>query len=544
MTIPFERSFASHHRAKDWSERNELQPYLIYKSTKSVFWFKCDKCSHHFTSSLNNISKGQWCPYCSIPTKSLCDDTNCTMCHNNSLACCQILWCGASSINKCKENGCGCEERMIDGWDETNECSPRYIIKNSTKMYRLKCYRCYHIIEKSAHNINSGRGCAYCSNKLLCDRDDCTICYSKSFASHEKAIYWSDNNRDQPNGYDGIFISPRRIFLNDNTNYKFKCTCGHENIQNPAAINSGKWCKYCATNGYSLCTDQACIICYNKSYASHIGLCCGASTYDECHKNRCGCGVKKIDCWDISNKIKPRDVTLLSHSMITFKCNICPHTFSTRLAHDSWCPYCAKQKLCINECDWCYEHSFASSPMSIYWSSENKITPRDIYLSTSKKYKFICEKNHKFTTSLNSISNGSWCPYCVNKTEQKLYKHLSVLYTSIVQQYKVDWCQNKTHLPFDYYIPEYNIIIELDGPQHFKQIMNWKSPDDTRKTDLYKMQCANEHGISVIRLLQSDVLYDKYDWLNELHCKIREITEKNIIQNIFLCKNNEYMLYI
>ena len=36
------------------------------------------------------------------------------------------------------------------------------------------------------------------------------------------------------------------------------------------------------------------------------------------------------------------------------------------------------------------------------------------------------------------------------------------------------------------------IIIELDGPQHFIQIMNWKSPEETRKGDIYKMKCAGE----------------------------------------------------
>jgi hypothetical protein len=57
---------------------------------------------------------------------------------------------------------------------------------------------------------------------------------------------------------------------------------------------------------------------------------------------------------------------------------------------------------------------------------------------------------------------------------------------------------------------------------------------------LYKMKCANENGFSVIRILQNDVYKDKYDWLNELISNIEKITRENRVQNIYMCKNNEY----
>jgi very-short-patch-repair endonuclease len=95
-------------------------------------------------------------------------------------------------------------------------------------------------------------------------------------------------------------------------------------------------------------------------------------------------------------------------------------------------------------------------------------------------------------------------------------------------------------LPFDFILEELKIIIELDGPQHFKQIMNWKSPEETRSGDIYKMKCANDNGFSVIRILQEDVYNDKYEWLSQLVVSIKKIVEENIVQNIYLCKNNEY----
>ena len=32
----------------------------------------------------------------------------------------------------------------------------------------------------------------------------------------------------------------------------------------------------------------------------------------------------------------------------------------------------------------------------------------------------------------------------------------------------------------------------------------------------------------------------KYDWLNELTNNIDKITQEKIVQNIYMCKNNEY----
>lgn len=89
-------------------------------------------------------------------------------------------------------------------------------------------------------------------------------------------------------------------------------------------------------------------------------------------------------------------------------------------------------------------------------------------------------------------------------------------------------------------IEEGKVIIELDRKQHFEQIGNWLSPEKTRKNDIFKMKCANENGFSIIRILQKDVFKNKYDWLTELCENIKKIINENKVQNIYMCKNNEY----
>jgi hypothetical protein len=49
-----------------------------------------------------------------------------------------------------------------------------------------------------------------------------------------------------------------------------------------------------------------------------------------------------------------------------------------------------------------------------------------------------------------NVVNNSWRPYCINKTEQKLFDNLQ-------KQYKVHWCKSDTPnkcYPFDFVLEE------------------------------------------------------------------------------------------
>jgi hypothetical protein len=47
----------------------------------------------------------------------------------------------------------------------------------------------------------------------------------------------------------------------------------------------------------------------------------------------------------------------------------------------------------------------------------------------------------------------------------------------------------------------------------------------------------------MIRILQDDVWLDKYKWLEELQINIEKIKLEKKVQNIFLCKNDEYNIF-
>ena len=153
----------------------------------------------------------------------------------------------------------------------------------------------------------------------------------------------------------------------------------------------------------------------------------------------------------------------------------------------------------------------------------------------------ICKSHGEFSqTPSNHITHRQGCNLCINKTETKLYEIMKKIFPNLISQFKQEWCKNKKSLPYDFCIPEYKIIIELDGRQHFQQVRNWSSPQEQFENDKFKEECANNNGYSIIRLLQEDVMNDTYDWEKELCDAVEEIKTSNEITNIYLSKNDEY----
>ena len=114
--------------------------------------------------------------------------------------------------------------------------------------------------------------------------------------------------------------------------------------------------------------------------------------------------------------------------------------------------------------------------------------------------------------ALINVYQGCWCPLCKNKTEKYLYEYIKTKYPETIHQADFQWAVNpltgKT-LIFDILIESHKIIIEMDGPQHFRQISNWETPENILYRDIVKEIGAFENGYTVIRLLQEDVKFKK-----------------------------------
>ena len=367
------------------------------------------------------------------------------------------------------------------------ECNIEFSYYSENK----KCWTCKikYIIFLEYKECDKKRG-------NFCKKDDCLFCFNRSFVSCDKHKYLDPADE----------IDPRQIEKHAHKIGHFNCIkCFHKFKLEIRYASMDHWCQYC---NKKICKNNNCIPCYNKSFASHF---------------------RSID-WDYKkNKLKPRDVSKMSNSKYWFNCKICLHLFDITLSYVSynrhWCRYCAHQDLCEEDCKFCFNNSFALHPLSIYWSKKNIKLPRKVFLNARAKYWFDCfDCKEKFLVSPSDINHKcSWCPYCKNKTETKFKKWFNLTFKNykLIHQIKFEWCKNINCLPFDFGIENFNLIFEIDGPQHFIQISNWKCPRLTQKRDIYKMKQALKNNKTVIRISQEDIWYDRYDWKedNTIHQK-------------------------
>lgn len=88
------------------------------------------------------------------------------------------------------------------------------------------------------------------------------------------------------------------------------------------------------------------------------------------------------------------------------------------------------------------------------------------YINCKTKIIIICPKHKQFLQKPNSHLNNRGCPRCKrSKGEEAVAKLLENRKIFYVDQYIFDKLPNRH---YDFYLPEYNTIIEYHGEQHYK----------------------------------------------------------------------------
>jgi len=501
--IPFEIT-------KQWhlTKNGVLKPENFTKGSSKKVWWLCEKtckegCKHEWETTIKDRTAGYGCPFCSPNRLKLCI-------HDSIVGTHPIVanqWHPTKNGDLKKENfGFGSHKKVW--WLCETQCKEG----------------CLHEWESVISSRCNGVGCPFCSKP------------QKQNCIHDSIIHMHPEIEKQWHPTKNGNLKTENITFGNAKEVWWNCDKGecHEWKSTTNNRTKSNGCPFCA--GQKICKQEKCLKCKVKTFASS----------------------SKVNCWNKTlNKEEPYEVFISAKQSYWFTCDKCNHDFNSSLNNISsgcWCPYCSNSKLCEfvkgqehEDCSFCRNKSFASSDKADYWIYDKNegVNPRDIQKYTEKKYWFKCNKcNHNFEKRIDTITRkNGWCPYCVNKTEQKLYDVLLQHYPLLKQQFKVEWCKNKTYLPYDFVLTEDKIIIELDGLQHFEQVSNWSSPEETHKNDVYKMKCATENGYSVIRLLQTDVFYDTYDWLAELKESIEKIKLEHLLQNVYICADNEYDIF-
>jgi len=168
-------------------------------------------------------------------------------------------------------------------------------------------------------------------------------------------------------------------------------------------------------------------------------------------------------------------------------------------------------------CPMC-QHPSAKRELDWVIEKVNKLTMGE-YTLLSTEYNSNKEKlhfrhnneecdNHKFMMTSNDFINADQrCPKCAELAKESKYvkfirKFLKKNNIIFETQKTFDGCKNKKLLPFDFFLPDYNLLIEYDGVQHkYAWDNNQDKLSDTKRNDNIKNEYVkNNQDLSLLRI--------------------------------------------
>lgn len=336
-------------------------------------------------------------------------------------------------------------------------------INNHTKV-KIFCKNCKEYFYQVPLSHLAGNGCEKCSykfraNKKMLDLD--------TIISRFRQIH--------KNKYDYSNI----IYTGMKNNVKIVCnSCGNYFLMSPANHLKGEGCPYCNKN---FCKTT-------KQFISEARLVHG-------------------DDYDYRNVIYKNNRT-----PVEIICKQCGnHFFQTPDNHlrGQKCPKCAYKAMGMRKM--LDTSSFIMKSTEIHKGRYDY--SKSIYSGICEPVKIICNKCHRmFTQIAHSHLMGCGCPYCKqSKGELAIIEFLDKNKIDYEIQKRFTDCKNIKPLPFDFYLPKYNLCIEYQGEQHYKCINFFggeKAFELRKKNDEIKKNYCELHKIKLLEIHYNDNVND------------------------------------
>lgn len=230
------------------------------------------------------------------------------------------------------------------------------------------------------------------------------------------------------------------------------------------------------------------------------------------HIKGCGCmqcgGRKQLttkEFIDKSKLIHPNKFTYDKVSYVnncikvTLSCIVCCKDFDQEPSSHLMgcgCPYCAGTKQSNTE-------EFIIKAKRIHNDDFNY--DRVLYVNKNEKVIIKCNVcQNDFLQTPDNHLQGNGCPHCKKSRGERLISHMlkDNQIEFIYQKSFID-CQYKRVLPFDFYIPKVNVIIEYDGVQHFESVKHFggeKKFEICQIKDEIKNKYCEDNKIKLIRI--------------------------------------------
>lgn len=411
-------------------------------------------------------------------------------------------------------------------------------INNSTKV--LIDFNCGHESHWIApNNYKQGQGCPKCSGH--CPKQ----------AKEDFIDLVETNGHKLLSGY-----------TNNSTKVLIDFNCGHEpHWITPNSYKRGSGCPKCA----GLCSEQAKEDFFNlinknnhrilSEYINNstkvlIDYNCGHEpnwVIPNHYKKGFGCIKCSGLCSeqakeDLINLINKNEHKLLSEYinantkvLIDFNCGHEPHWITPQCYKiGQECPKCARNKI-LEE----VKRKTREEYIRLIESNGHKLLSEYIDVKTKVLIDFKCgHKPHWITPQV--YKRGSGCPHCYNKGEGVLHKLLIDMgYNTETQKTYAD-LKDKNYLKYDFYLPEYNLLIELDGEHHRQEVVYTTKDmtelekdmaevdaflrlEDRKCKDKLKDDYAKDNNIPLLRIEYSRGKIEPDKWKQLIGDKIKQI---------------------
>lgn len=220
----------------------------------------------------------------------------------------------------------------------------------------------------------------------------------------------------------------------------------------------------------------------------------------------------------ITNQIKMPHSIKESHILrkgYEYECLICGHKDSileTNLEAGKGCGVCASNDVSIGIND-----LSTTAP----WVAKYLVDPNDLYTHMLNSNKTIllrcdfCKKEREMVVS-ELTSRGFRCSHCSSNISYpekfmiSLLNQLNIRFKRQLSRKDLAWCGS---FLYDFYLPDFNIIIETHGRQHYEDDMYYQDLASIQANDEKKEDLANLNNISkyiVINCYKSSV-----DWIKD-----------------------------
>lgn len=212
----------------------------------------------------------------------------------------------------------------------------------------------------------------------------------------------------------------------------------------------------------------------------------------------------------LSPYTRSSDKILVKHNLCGNKYEVTPNNFK----RGRRCPFCKAQALVKTD------SAFKKQVKDNY---NDALVIVDKYRGVDELVTALCKKhNCKFSAIANSlVQKKVSCPICKNETsgannsyyqytkgEQNILAFLLDNHIDFIYQKMFTGCKSKYKLlPFDFYLPDKNLIIEYDGRQHYESVPVFggdKGLERTQRNDETKNEYAISNDISMVRIPYSE----------------------------------------